>query len=76
MPRGGKRIGAGRKPKDVESDLIEKLSAYEEDALAAIIEGVKNKDFKYVQLYMNYLLGKPKETKDISVNEDLPLFID
>ena len=76
MPRGGKRIGAGRKPKDVESDLIEKLSAYEEDALAAIVKGVKSGDIKWVTLYLNYYKGKPKETKDISINEDVPLFID
>lgn len=76
MPRGGKRIGSGRKPKNVESEMIEKLSVYEQDALDAIIQGVKKKEFKYVQLYMHYLLGKPKETKDITVNEDLPLFVD
>ena len=27
-------------------------------------------------LYMGYRYGKPKETKDIHVNEDVPLFID
>jgi hypothetical protein len=27
-------------------------------------------------LYMGYRYGKPKETKDIHINEDVPLFID
>jgi len=39
-------------------------------------EGVKSGDIKWVTLYLNYYLGKPKETKDITVNEDLPLFIE
>jgi hypothetical protein len=27
-------------------------------------------------LFYNYYAGKPRETKDITINEDLPLFID
>ena len=73
---GGKRIGAGRKPKTQELELIEKLTPLEPLAFEALEEGLKNKDFKFVQLYYNYVAGKPKETKDIHVNEDVPLFID
>ena len=29
-----------------------------------------------LNLYMGYRYGKPRETKDISINEDMPLFID
>ena len=75
MARGGKRIGSGRKAKAQESDIIEKLSPYEPAALEALANGVKKGDFKFVQLYFNYYLGKPMENKNINVNEDVPLFI-
>lgn len=67
---------AGRKPKSEEIKLVERLSPLEDDALAALAEGVKSGDIKWVTLYLNYYLGKPKETKDITINEDLPLFIE
>jgi len=67
---------AGRKPKSEEVKLVERLSPLEDDALAALSEGVKSGDIKWVTLYLNYYLGKPRETKDISINEDLPLFME
>jgi hypothetical protein len=76
MGHGGKRPGSGRKPKSEEVELIEKLKPLEDLAFAALKEGLEKKDFKFVQLYMNYRFGKPKETKDITINEDIPLFID
>jgi hypothetical protein len=27
-------------------------------------------------LFYNYYAGKPRETKDITINEDLPLFME
>ena len=33
-------------------------------------------DMRALNLYMGYRYGKPRETKDISINEDMPLFID
>ncbi|QDP48730.1 MAG: hypothetical protein Tp1138SUR256061_22 [Prokaryotic dsDNA virus sp.] len=74
--RGGKRKGAGRKPKSEELNLIEKLTPLEPLAFEALEAGLKKGDFKYVQLYYNYYAGRPKETKDIHINEDLPIFID
>jgi len=77
MPkRGGKREGAGRKPKSEEVALIEKLTPLEPLAFAALMKGLEEGDFKYVQLFYNYYAGKPRETKDIKINEDIPLFID
>ena len=73
---GGARQGAGRKPKSEEIKLVERLSPLEDDALAAMSEGVKSGDIKWVQLYLSYYLGKPKETRDITINEDMPLFLD
>ena len=76
MARGGARKGAGRKSKAEEVDLIEKLSPLEDIAYQALKKGVESGDFKYVQLFYHYYAGKPKETKDITINEDVPLFID
>ena len=76
MAHGGKREGAGRKRKDEEDFLVEKLSAYDNDAFAILIEGVMNKEYRFLKMFMEYRFGKPRETKDITINEDLPLFVD
>jgi len=72
---GGNK-NAGRKPKAEEVALIEKLTPLEPLAFEALMKGLEKADFKYVQLFYNYYAGKPRETKDITINEDLPLFID
>jgi|TARA_R100000479_G_C6372326_1_gene197617 hypothetical protein len=76
MAHGGKRVGAGRKSKADEVSLIEKLSPLEDTAFEALKKGVEKGDFKFVQLFYNYYAGKPKETKDITLVEELPLFVD
>ena len=76
MASGGKRAGAGRKSKSEEVNLIEKLSPLEDTAFAALKAGVEKGDFKFVQLFYNYYAGRPRETKDITINEDIPLFVD
>lgn len=67
---------AGRKSKAEEVQLIEKLTPLEPLAFEALTKGLQKGDFKYVQLFYNYYAGKPRETKDININEDLPLFVD
>jgi len=67
---------AGRKSKSEEVALVEKLTPLEPIAFEALEEGLKNKDFKFVQLFYIYYAGKPRETKDINISEDLPLFMD
>ena len=63
---GGKREGAGRKSKADEILLIEKLTPMAPEAFAALHEGIKNKDFRFVKLFLEYYAGKPKESKDIT----------
>lgn len=72
---GGNK-NAGRKPKAEEVALIEKLTPLEPLAFAALMKGLEAGDFKYVQLFYNYYAGKPRETKDITINEDVPLFME
>ena len=67
---------AGRKSKAEEVELIERLTPLEPKAFDALKKGIEQGDFKYVQLFYNYYAGKPRETKDITINEDLPLFLD
>jgi len=72
--RGGKRENAGRKSKSEEVELIERLSPLEDKAFAALQKGIESGDFKYVQLFYHYYAGKPKETKDITLNTEQPIF--
>jgi len=76
VAHGGKRIGAGRKPKAEEVKLVEKLSPLEDDALKALKKGVASGDINWIKLYLSYYIGKPKETKDITINEDVPIFLE
>jgi hypothetical protein len=71
---GGKRENAGRKSKSEEVKLIEKLSALEPLAFMALEKGLENGDFKFTQLFYNYYAGKPRETKDITVTNEQPIF--
>jgi hypothetical protein len=73
---GGKREGAGRKSKSEEMQLIEMLNKHidKNEAIKVLKEKIDEGDFKALQLYMNYMYGKPKETKDVTINAEQPLF--
>jgi hypothetical protein len=71
---GGKREGAGRPSKAEEIKLIERLKPLEEKAFAALEKGLDAGDFKFTQLFYNYYAGKPRETKDITVSNEQPIF--
>ena len=70
---GGNK-NAGRKPKAEEQKLIEKLSPLEPLAHAKLKEAIEANQKWAVQLYFNYMYGKPRETKDITLNAEQPLF--
>jgi hypothetical protein len=74
MAHGGKRPNAGRKPKAEEHKLIEKLTPLEPLAHQKLKEAMDSGQKWAVQLYFNYMYGKPKETKDITLNAEQPLF--
>ncbi len=69
--RGGKRIGAGRKPKAQEQQLIEKLDNIinEEDVIKELNHLIAKGDLRAIQLYLNYRRGKPKDTLDVNSSE-------
>ena len=72
--RGGKRIGAGRPSKSDEIKLIERLKPLEEKAFIALEKGLERGDFKFTQLFYAYYAGKPRETKDITLTTEQPIF--
>ena len=71
---GGKREGAGRPSKAEEIKLIERLKPLEEKAFKALEAGLDAGDFKFTQLFYNYYAGKPRETKDVNVTTEQPIF--
>jgi len=66
-PIGG-NPGAGRKPKAEEQQLIEKLTPLEPLAFDALKNAIADEQSWAVKLFFDYKYGKPKETKDISIN--------
>ena len=72
----GHKGKAGRKSKSEEMQLIEMLNKHidKDDAIKKLKSKIDEGDFKALQMYFNYMYGKPKETKDISINTEQPLF--
>jgi hypothetical protein len=70
----GGHTNGGRKGKAEEVALIEKLTPLEPLAFAALEKGLAKGDFKFTQLFYNYYAGKPRETKDITVSNEQPIF--
>jgi len=64
----------GRPPKAEEVKMIERLTPLEPKAFEALEKGIEEGDFKYVQMFYNYYAGKPKETKDVTITSEQPLF--
>jgi len=66
--------GGGRPTKNDEIKLIEQLTPMEPAAYQALKAGLERGEFKYVQLFMNYYWGKPKQITEVNVQEDIPMF--
>ena len=73
---GGAREGAGRKSKAEEQKLIEKLTPLDQKAFAALENGIDEGHSWAIKMYFEYMYGKPKETKDITISEVQPLFFE
>ena len=59
---------AGRKPKDEEGKLIERLDAIidSDEAIQVLGSKIKDGDMRAIQLYFNYRFGKPKENVNLT----------
>lgn len=70
---GGARQGAGRKTKEEELKIIERLDNIIEsdDAIKSLKQLIKDNNFNAIKLYFEYRFGKPKETiENINKNYD------
>ena len=70
----GGHSNGGRKPKAEEVKLIERLTPLEPQAYEALKKGIEQGEFKFIQMFYHYYAGKPRETKDITLNTEQPLF--
>lgn len=66
MDKGGKREGAGRKPKATEMELIELLTPLDKIALEALKKGLLTGQYQYLKLYFEYRYGKPNQKVEIN----------
>ena len=81
--KGGKRSGAGRKPKEDEDRIrtlclnaMERIYGSEEKAFEYIAKQSKE-SFPHLKLLFEYAYGKPKDIKKVAIeNIYLPLFPD
>ena len=70
MEHGGKREGAGRKPKSDELKLIEQLTEFDDIAKKCMVDGIKDGNYQFWNKFMEYRYGKPKERLDVTSNEE------
>jgi|TARA_R110000824_G_scaffold5577_5_gene25754 hypothetical protein len=70
----GGHPNAGRKTKAEEVKLIERLTPLEPQAYEALKKGIESGEFKFIQMFYHYYAGKPRETKDITLNSEQPIF--
>lgn len=62
MNRGGYRINSGRKSKATELELVSKLTVYDNLAIDILLQGVKEGNFQFIKLFMEYRFGKPNQS--------------
>ncbi len=73
---GGKREGAGRKPKADEQKLIEKLTPLSDKAFKALDNAIVDEKSWALRLWFEYMYGKPKEKIEVTKIKEQPLFGD
>ena len=71
---GGARPGAGRKSKAEEQKLIERLSPMEDKAIKLLSTAMDEGQSWAIKMYFEYMYGKPKETRDLNISQEVPLF--
>lgn len=70
---GGKREGAGRKPKADEISMIEAMDAVliPKEAWEKLAKRVKEEDVQAIKTWLSYRYGMPKQTVDNNTNVTL-----
>lgn len=70
---GGKREGAGRKPKADELELIEKLKPLDDLAFEKLSDLIQKGDIQALKLFMAYRYGQPRQTVDTNLTGELTI---
>jgi hypothetical protein len=70
VKHGGKREGAGRKPKTEEQNIIEQMDSIMElsDLFTKLSNNINNGETKAIELWLKYRVGLPKQIIDSNVN--------
>jgi hypothetical protein len=66
----------GRPSKAEEMQLIELLNTHidKDSVILKLKEFIEDDNLKALEIYMAYMYGKPKETKDVTITSEQPLF--
>jgi hypothetical protein len=74
--KGTKGNKGGRPSKAEEMLLIELLNTHidKDEVILKLKEFIDADNLKALEIYLAYMYGKPKETKDISIVSEQPLF--
>ena len=67
---GGKRKGAGRKPRATEQALLESLDPLHPLFIKGLESGLKDKQGWAIKMYAEYYYGKPKQTMDMDITSN------
>jgi hypothetical protein len=65
---------SGRRKKEADIKMIERLSPLDDIAFEKLREGVENGQFAYLKLYFLYRFGSPISIQEVTVNSETPLF--
>ena len=65
---GGRRIGAGRPKREVERDLVGRLSKYSDEVFEVLYEAIKEKKQWAVKLWFERVYGKVADYKEINLH--------
>jgi hypothetical protein len=69
--RGGYRVGAGRKRRMEEYEIIEKLTPMEDIAFNVLQQKIKEGDMKAIQIFMQYFIGLPTQKIENKIEGNL-----
>ncbi len=67
---GGKRANAGRPRKSEEQEIIERMKIFSPLAMDAIEKGLKKGNVMVLKMWLQYVLGNPKQMVEAQVNAD------
>ena len=59
---------SGRRPNSYEKELRDKLKLLEPEVFHALEYGINQKHFRCIQLWFQYMYGKPRDFKDIKID--------